>query len=80
MFWKATDRVSRLNYPSSESDWKRPRYGSITKRKSLLSLGVGRRGLRSSHHARAPLREMQAATWFVFAEVFFHRTLFFSRI
>ena len=43
MFWKATDRVSLLNYRWSESDLKRLSYEEITKSKSLLSLGVGER-------------------------------------
>ena len=41
MFWKSTDRVSRLNDRSSESRWERPSYKNMAKRKSLLSLWAG---------------------------------------
>ena len=39
MFWKATDRASRLNSRSSKPDGKRPRYESKTKRKSRPVVG-----------------------------------------
>ena len=50
MFWSATDRASRWNYRSSESDWKRPSYEEITKCKSrTCTLGlVGRSPPRSA--------------------------------
>ena len=42
VFWKATDRASRWNSRSSESDWTRQSYESRTKRKSRhCTLGVG---------------------------------------
>ena len=41
MFWRATDRASRWNDRSSESDLKRPRYESRGKHKSILWLGAG---------------------------------------
>ena len=39
MFWRATDRVGRWNYRSSESDLKRLSYEEITKCKSRLVVG-----------------------------------------
>ena len=44
MFWRATDRVSRLNSRSSQSDWKRLSYEERTKCKSWSVVG-GRRPL-----------------------------------
>ena len=41
MFWRATDRASRLNDRSSKSDLQRPSYEERTKRKSILWLGAG---------------------------------------
>ena len=68
MFWKATDRVSLLNYRWSESDLKRLSYEEITKSKSLLSLGVGGRArARAAEHFRDHSRRRPAHALVVIA-------------